>query len=310
LAWLSVLWAGLAGVLIVASEVLIAYLVLMALEAVSNARTRIDWVQREYPGLRERIHDAGLMAIPALVCCLVLGLLISHELRRSAAPAAATRRGTLMLVLVSAATAATAAWLLATGIPLLHTNLAEGLWLTIAPADAAVLVVGFGGLALGLAARGADRPGPQGPDEEVSRPRWSFLSRRLTAAATLVLLYVIINCVQMIGGYARWWLKPQASWFYASQSWLWDQLWVSSMPWNGWLVLALTEAWVFWRLTWFWWKPLGTGPTPIDAWLGDRAALVRFAARWVALTVLMVAALPVLFVVGLAVLDGVLRAHG
>jgi hypothetical protein len=308
-AWLSVLWAGVAGVLIMATLSYGSYLVLLALEAVSNARTRLGWTERTGPGLFARIERSGLLAVPAVVCCLLLALLISRELRSPVRRVAPTWPGALALWLASAATALTAAWLLWIAIPMLHTNVSEGLWLTVAPADVAVIVFGFAGLALGLAAQGADRPSSVEPDEELERPHGRLLGRLVKVAAVLMLLDVIAGRVLAIGGYAEWSWMHWTGWLDAALDRLWRQPWMMAiMP--EWLALTVAQAWLFWRVACLWLTPVGTEPTPIDVCLENRAATGRFAVCWVALTVLMVAALPVLFVVGLAVLDGFVRAFG
>src|SRR5262249_29603636 len=95
----------------------------------------------------------------------------------------------------------------------------------------------------------------------------------------------------------------------AALGWLWRQPWMRAIE-PEWLALTFAQAWLFWRVVCLWLTPIGTEPTPIDVCLQNRTAMGRFAVCLVALTVLMVAALPVLFLVGLAVLDGFVRAFG
>ena len=54
-------------------------------------------------------------------------------------------------------------------------------------------------------------------------------------------------------------------------------------------------------------KPIDATISPLDAMLSDRRALGTFVTRWVATTLLMLAALPALFVVGLVALHGLFR---
>jgi hypothetical protein len=237
----------------------------------------------------------------------VLALLISRELRFPERRAARAGRGSLALLLASAATALTSVWLLSTAIPMLHTNLAEGLWSTVAPGDMAVIVLGFAGLALGLAAQVADRPSFLEPDGELDRLYRGLPSRLFKVAAVLVLLDVIVGRVLAIGGYAEWSWMHWTGWLDAALDWLTRQPWMRAIL-AEWLALTFAQAWLFWRVTCLLLTPVGTEPTPIDVCLENRAAMGRFVVCWVALTVLTVASLPILFLAGLAVLDGFVRS--
>jgi hypothetical protein len=349
LAWLSVAWAWSAAVVIAATQVFLPYLVLVALEAVSNAMSRLDAAQRAGPGLQGRIGRAGLEAIPALACGLLLGLLISREFRRPAPPAGVTDtawRGPLALLAAGAAMAAAAAWLLSATIPMIHPRLAEGLWMAIAPRDAAVIVLGFAGLAIGPSARAADRSVPSEAAGDEGRRRASSLRILLKTAFALILLDVIVAHGQNIAGFVVRSQAPRAvavdvsvldvivlRGLYIARSvvgsptwhtgWVEDAVaWFRSLfpsvlgqPWTffrspQWLALSLALAWVSWRVACLLVSPIGTGPTPIDACLEDSSRAGRFAIRWLALTVLMVASLPVLFVAGLVAFHGFLRVFG
>ena len=66
-------------------------------------------------------------------------------------------------------------------------------------------------------------------------------------------------------------------------------------------------GWVAWRVFLMLVTPIGIEPTPIDASLADRRTLGRFVIRWTALTVLMVASLPALFLSALVLLHTLFR---
>jgi hypothetical protein len=168
---------------------------------------------------------------------------------------------------------------------------------------------GFAGLALGLAAQGAERPSSLESDGELNRPHSGLPGHLLELAAILVLLDVILGRVLAIGGYAEWTWMHWTGGLDAALGWLWRQPWMRAIE-PEWLALTAAQAWLLWRVACLWLTPIGTEPTPIDVCLENRAAVGRIAICWVTLIVLMVAALPVLFLVGLAVLDGFVRAFG
>jgi hypothetical protein len=306
-------------VVIVATQALLPYLVLLALEAVSNAMTRLDAAQRTGPGLDGRIGRAGLEAIPGLACCLLLGLLISGELRRPAPPAGASRtawRGPLALLVAIAATAAAAARLLWATIPMIHPRLAEGLWMTLGPVEVAVIVLGFAGLALGPSARSADRATPPEAEGVEGHRRASPLRIVLKTAFALVLLDLIISRGLNIAGFVAasptWrtgWVDDALAWFRSLFPLVLTRPWMFFQS-PQWLALALAQAWVSWRVACLLVSPIETDPTPIDLCLENPRRAGRFAIRWVALTVLMVASLPVLFVAGLVAVHDFLRVFG
>jgi hypothetical protein len=316
MAWLSVVWAGSAGVLIAVSQAFVPYLVLLALEAVSNAMSRPDRSQLARLGLHRRVIQAGLESIPVLACCFLLGLLISHELRRPASRPGgrgASWRGPLALLVATAATAAGAAWLVAVTIPRLHESLAEGLSMTVGLPEAAALVLGIAGLAIGPVTRAADRPGRPEPGAIVDRPRTPFLRvLLLMAVASLLLDFLLaggLNLSWLVEwSWTRWVERVNASfrWLLVYLPSPLNQVWYLLLT-PQWVALALAQAWVCWRVACLLVSPFGSEPTPIDASLEDRHALARCATRWLALTVLMLAALPVLFVVGLVAMHGLCR---
>jgi hypothetical protein len=318
-AWLSVVWAGLAGVAIVATQAFIPYLVLLALDAVRHALTHQDMSRPWPPMLTARVARAGREAAPVLACCLVLALLLSRELRRAAARPGegdVARPDLWPLLAAAAASAAGAAWLLRVTLPALDGWLAEGLWQALGPRGAAAVVLGFAGLAAGPAARAAVAPGPTRPEPAANPARRSLARALLKAAVALLLLDLIVTRGLAFAGLAG---GPWAHGFGLVDDALeWIQSMASSLLGQGWgtyyapewLVVALVQLWVGWRIVLLLVTAPGPEPASIDACLGSRRAFGRFAARWAALTVLMIASMPALFLAGLAVLQVFLRNVG
>ncbi len=316
-AWLSVVWAGAAGVAIASTQVFIPYLVLLGLEAFSIATTRLDLSlpRIPHPGLHDRVASAGLELIPGLLGCLFLGLQLSRELRRPAGPDGG-HVGTRSLVAGILATAAGAAWLVAVTVPRLHEHLAEGLWMALGPPEAAVLVIGLAGLALGPAARAADRPALSELEPTESRPRRVILRVLFRTVVALILLNFILVRVFAAAGlregtWTRWagWAEEAYLRFLAISPSAMDRI---TQTWRSfqapeWLVVAITQVWIAWRIAVLLVTPVGVEPAPLDASLCGRHAFGRFAIRWAALTTLMVSSLPVLFVAGLVVLHFAFR---
>jgi hypothetical protein len=269
---------------------------------------------------------AGLESAPVLACCLGLGLLISRDFRRPAhATGAGSARGLFALAAVTAATGLGAVWLVTVTLPRLDDWLAEGISVTIDPLNGALIAFGFAGLAFGLAAaRAAQRPGPSEPARAGAGPRASFwYALRNLAIALIVLDFVAARAIDLIvarrvtdGGpvdasWSRW-----VGWVDAAFEWLRSVVpWQRAAPWYvyevpEWIATVLAMTWVAWRVVLLLLAPVDTQPTPIDASLADRLSFQRFTMRWVALLVLMTAALPTLFLTGLAVLNGVFRLLG
>jgi hypothetical protein len=322
---MSVICAGVVAVVFAASQAFVPYLVLLAMDAVRNAMPGPVALHTLRPDLKGRLAGAGLQSAPVLACCFGLGLLTARDCRRPAgATGPVSERGPFALPAVAAATGLGAVWLLAVTLPRLDGWLAEGFHVTIDPLNAALVAFGFAGLAFGIAARANSPPGPPEPARAEARP-WTRFWRALGSLAIglLVLDFVAAHVIELIlarrvtdGGpvdesWSRW-----VGWVDAAFDWLLSVVpWKRVTPWYvyeapGWIALALTMTWVAWRVVLLLLAPIGTRPTPIDASLADRRSFKRFTIRWVALTVLMIAALPALFLTGLAVLHGVFRLTG
>jgi hypothetical protein len=320
---LSVVSAAAAGVTFATSQAFIPYLVLLAMNAVRNAMTGSVATQPPGPNLHDRIVHAGIEAAPVLACCLVLGLLVARELRgpdTASEDVGASGRGPWALLTTTVAAATGTVWLLVVTLPGLDRWLAKGLWVVTDARNAAVIVLGFVGLAFGLVARAADRPGRPASHQSQQRRhswRWGVLGKLIFA---LILIDVITaRLIELIlarrvtdGGpvdesWTRW-----VGWVDAGFDWLQTLVPARRLqPWYlfetpDFVALALLEAWLAWRVTALLLSSIGDTLTPIDANIANPRTTVRFALRWAALTVLMVASLPASFFTGLALVQALI----
>ena len=321
--WLSVVCTAVTGVIIVATQAVIPYIILLALNAVHNAMPGPFALQPMRPDLNGRLLRAGVEAAPVLGCCLALGLLVARELQRRPGDAGVAWRGDLALLAATTAAGLGAAWLTAVSIPRLDECLTEAIGVTIDPLNVALIAFGFAGLALGIAARATERPGHSDPAGTEERPRaWFWRVMRNLVIALILLDFVAARGFDLIVarraaafGIVQTPVPRWIGWVDAAFDYL--QMFLGSLrrrvqPWYyfeapEWLALALAMGWVAWWVLLLLATPIGTDPSPIDACLGDRRTLGRFAIRWLALSVLMAASLPTLFLAGLVFLHSLFR---
>jgi hypothetical protein len=153
--WLLVPLAGLAALLIVAQPQgpsLIPYLVLIAIEGVTNAlRYRLV----AGPGLSIRLFHAGIDASVAAGVCLLLALILARDFERArrALPWAESLGGRFLRLLVLMATTAAGLYIARVTMPAIQPALAEGFVQIIRASEVFMIVIGFGLFATGLAAR-------------------------------------------------------------------------------------------------------------------------------------------------------------
>ena len=152
--WLFVPLAGLVCLLIVAEHygTLIANLVLVAIEAVTNA---MPHRLVGGPGLRERLLRVRMDAAAAAAVCLALAFAVSRDFKwtRRNEPWAASRMGRFVRFLLLVTTACAGIYLARVTIPAIHRCLAEGLLQVIGSGEVIMILGGFGFFAMGLAAR-------------------------------------------------------------------------------------------------------------------------------------------------------------
>lgn len=303
LAWLSILVAGLGGVLIVAASSWIAYLVLIAIEAVWRAMTRPDLARLSMPSLHERLTAAGLQASRAFLACLAGAVWLSASWEGRS-----PRR--LWLVGVSSAVLALLAggWVVLVTLPLVHPAMAEGFERVVGPFERSAILAGFAGLAFGVASRSVFPNEPNVATRGGGSGRWREF-RRFALMPLLVVLLLDVILTQSVAILSRFgWDPRQLSGLldrlYALNAWLFPA--TAEMIWRRfaapqWLALGLAEIWLIWRVGLMLVKTPETSPAPIDLALADRSAIGLWLARGTGLTAVMLGALPILGVAGLVV---------
>jgi len=324
-AWASAIWAGLAGVAMVATAYgVFPYLVLIAIDAVSNAMTRPPIVPRV--PLVARLARAGLESAATVAAALATAAWLAEDLRGAARDPASARKprswaGVAARSATAAATAGGGTYLLFATIPRVQPWLAEGLWMIVDPAAAATIVCGFAGLAAGIAARSAAHlAGAEGVGEApaaiVRRPR-AWPPRLLGAAGCLVAAEVAASAILKIRGdeAARWYVPWSLSRWLEALRYPTSMLGVpgsppgpGSAPDNlGELLLLGAAPWLAIRLLALVAGGTSGPPAPLDVVAGDRLAFGRFLGWWAALAGLMLAALPTMAVAGVALTGWLLR---
>jgi hypothetical protein len=188
--WLFVILAGVAAVLIVALPhwaSLIPYLVLIAIEAVTNA---MPHRLTPGPGFSARLLRAGIDASVAAGICLALAVALAGDferLRRGKPRATGSlARGIRLCLLGGAATAGL--YIATVTIPGIHPWFADGFLLILDPVKAGMIVCCFGLFGAGMAARAI--AGPPGGQQSSSIARLSVFAR---ATIVGILLFAVLN---------------------------------------------------------------------------------------------------------------------
>ena len=304
-AWLFVPLAGLIGILlIVESEYsLIVYLVIVAVEMVSNAMYHVSYPG---PGLSARLLSAGLDAIVACVLCTSLAMILASDFERArrAEPWATTRVGRALRIVLLLATAAVGTYLMKVSIPRIHHALAEGLFQVLKPGVMCWILAGVGAFALGLAARTVvPRPSCGGPSLLV------WLSRLFRFGLMAVLLLSALkhlpDSMQMPPG-----IPPYIGWAIDVVGQAQAQAW-SLLPYP--VVLALTYCLepdqLRWLIALVFVSPLvielvvrrtADEEAPFDAAFRTPRIVIQLTWLTVALVVVCLVALPTLIVAGQA----------
>ena len=196
--WLFVILAGMAAVLIAALPfwpALIAYLVLIALEAVTNAMYHpypIAMHERliPQPGFSTRLLHAGLDAAVAAGFCLALAVAVARDFERlrQGKPWATKPAGWAFRFLLLAGAAAAGVYIAVVTIPMIHPWFAEGFRQVLGPIDAAAIVCCFGLFGAGMAARAIAGPTQSPMSLWVSR-----ISRVARLAIIGTVLFAVLN---------------------------------------------------------------------------------------------------------------------
>jgi hypothetical protein len=181
--WLFVPLAALIAALLAALNdySIIEHLVLVALEAVSNAAR----YGRYYgPGLQARLLRSGVDAFVAFAASVALALVVARDFDRARRrlPWGTRRPGWIVRAVLSLCAIAASASVATKTIPRIHPRFAEGFVHILTPGAVVVMIGGFGLLALGMAARAVDtRPA-------LAKPPWL---RWLSACFRYGLLFVV-----------------------------------------------------------------------------------------------------------------------
>jgi hypothetical protein len=188
--WLFVMLAAVAGVLIAALPMwasLIPYLVLVALEAVTNAMHH-----RLNPGsaFSTRLLRAGIDVVVSCCMCTALALAVARdfEMLRRGKASATTRAGWGLRLFLLAGAAVAGTYIAFVTIPAIHPWFAEGFRQVLNPAGAGMIVCGFGLFGAGMAARAIAGV----PERQPSR-RVSWLSALYRLAILGAIVFAVLN---------------------------------------------------------------------------------------------------------------------
>lgn len=318
--WPNVALASVVGLVILALEHgIIPYLVLIAMEAVWNAMRRAPLVHR--PIVFDRLILASLQSLPGLVGCFLTAVWVDDDLRaadRDPVGARAPRPwwGVIARISTVLLAAGGSAYALFRSIPMLSVWLAEGLGTVVEPSMAATVVLGFAFLAGGFAARGAGllAVAAEGDDPSASREarprRLGAWPRRIIAVMVgLVMLEITGAAIQAMTRdlELRWYIPISLdSWaliFREPARWLglppsvfgWSPLFDRPDE----FLIGIAALWMIARLVTLVYSKR-PGPSALDAIAADRLAFGRFLGWWVALSTAMLASLPGLALVSVA----------
>lgn len=289
--------AGVLGLGVLSSFMAIPYLVLLALEAVSNAlRHHLEPVVP----LGQRLRDATIPAALALIGCLLTGSWVDRDLRAAAGRAEAeftngSRKGFAARGMSLALMLTASVYLMRVTIPYVHSCLDQGIRMVIDPTTATAMVIGLAGLSAGVVARAvAPRQEGPGPHE-----RLGFIWLAGRSLAALILLQLIAMAMVAVlresGGSSPFDSLTLLTWERSSLR-AWDMLWSLNLPTFVWVPASLWAAVVVGR---------ELGPFAIDRIssieliTSSKRLTLRFLGLWAALTALCLCALPTLAVASL-----------
>ncbi len=309
--WLFVVLAAVIAVMLASipgDYSLIPYLVLLAIEAVTNAMQHrlVDG-----PGLSTRLIHAGIVASVAGAACLALALAVARDFERlrRGEPWTTSRVGCVARFVLLAAAAAGGLTISMVTIPAIHPCFAQGFRDVIDPIDVGMIVSAFALLAAGLAARSVAGPPPGQP------PKWR---RRLSAGfglgfLGLILLYAL--CSFPTVGALDPTLPPVASKFIAFCQgllvhFLSDSVMIAVNLWFAgdhfpWTVMATVIAGFVLELAI---RPRSAISAPFDRLAESPGRFGAFVWLVLGLTVVCLSALPILIVAGQVILH--LRING
>jgi hypothetical protein len=333
-AWSGALLVGLGGAMIVATLMIVPYLVLIAIEAVENAKMRPGEVRGLLTSHASRPLKAGLAdrldrAVPAIglafVAALVASGWLASNLRRARdrAELGSVRELAIGLALAFAVLSS-AGVLVWNTLPMIQPLVVSGLKLTLGTWDFGVIALGFGcfsaGLVVHVSAPEGDTP-PRGavwtPVPGIRIGAWIWMAKGFgVVLLSLVILVSLAVMERQSGSTGRvfpWWLASILSPLRAHGDEVWN--WLLG---NEWIRMLSSDASLWFPvliLPWLGWRSLGLlvtawnpRPSPLDHVIDSAASARQFLAYWCALSALLLAAIPTLALTGLVLLHHALEA--
>ena len=203
-AWFSIGLAATLGIGVIASYMTIWHLIIVALEAISNAMQAVADVHH-YPlgqrsSLAARINDAGHPAALAVAATLATAEWVARDLRRASSitrDQSLTRFERLYRFATFTAMVLAAAHLVRATIPHIHKWL-SGVWFVIGWQEVAWVVAAFATLSAGIVARAIGRSSDVFERSPSRVSRWSA-----QAGASLFLLSLIFAAIAEIAKVTR-----------------------------------------------------------------------------------------------------------
>ncbi len=335
----SVVLAGVAGVglLGLCGEAHIAYLILLALDAVAHAMTRpglVAGVSRFgvppapilldrglWPSLEHRLAAGGLAASLALVACGLAAHWLACDLQD---PGGRDRPRSWAGLLYRAATAVaawgTGAYMLLGAFPRLHEPVLEGFRSILSPSWSLAIVAALLALAAGLSARGVAGPAEPdssaGPTAPASGPA---LVRRLAlgivkGALVVALVLTILAALARLRGVTAgrpWWSPFSLAFLVEALSRPFDcattdAIYLDARTAPEVVVLLGAVALLVVLFVRF---LFATGEAPIDRIARDPRLVGRFLGASLTLTGVMLTLMPAFFLGGMALLHFALKAY-
>ncbi len=319
-AWLSAVWAGLAGVAILgAGYGWLPYLVLLAMEAVENAM-RGPLAPRIHHPFNDRMTTAGWDGAGCVVVCLVTAAWLARDLRLRAGTdptlASRSRFGIVARIFSTFATAGAGLYAGGVAIPRLQPLLIEGITSLLDPFSIASVTMGFAWLAAGIVARSQ---APIATIESEVRPEpaavalWTWRALRYLAVTAVFVVALAIAAAALFE------IRRDVTdrWYVPLSVRDWTRILQGPRAWFGplsptransidyldgpiLLLLQITALWLTVRLIALAIGFRRPGLSPFDALVATQTTLGNFLGNWLALTTLMLAALPVLALAGTA----------
>jgi hypothetical protein len=319
--WLSVVWAALAGLLILTFGSMVVPS--MVLDAIDHVRKAMMHTPYHDPRVTTRVGQAVPPAVLASSFCLTTALWAVRDLRVECPRTRTPLRLTAAKLALLAGTMGSGLYLYFVTIPLIHEWFSEGIRRVVGRAAASAIAAGFAGLAAGLAARGlapggpetnrAERP-PKGPFALVGRICVSAAGFFLVMVAALPSLSFLALAwdSELRGPYAR--LRPILHIVHGVLGWI-----SRHVPVSGVGIRIFDENLIFWSglLLWVVVSLIGTiarrgagAVAPFDAVSSDPFLARRLFWIWLALTAVFLAALPTLATASLLLFHYGLAATG